>query len=88
MSIPPGEEDRALVTVVPHTTSVRGSRFEAAVSVNFLKAGAFDTQGVLTIPLAKLSRSLGRLKPNELAAVELCLREWLDLPAAPTEGGT
>ena len=88
MSIPPGDEDRALVTVVPHTTSVRGSRFEAAVSVNFLKAGAFDAQGVLTSPLAKLLRSLGTLKPNELAAVEMCLRDWLDLPISPTEAGT
>ena len=87
ISIPPGEEDRALVTV-PHTTGVRGTRFEAAVAVNFLKAGAFDTQGVLTIPSAKLLRSLGRLKSEELGAVELCLREWLDLPASPSDGGT
>jgi mRNA interferase MazF len=36
MSIPAADVDRALVTVVPHTTSARGSRFEAAVSVPFL----------------------------------------------------
>jgi len=34
MSIPAADVDRALVTIVPHTTSARGSRFEAAVSVN------------------------------------------------------
>jgi mRNA interferase MazF len=27
--VPPGEKDRALVTVVPHTTSLRGTEFEA-----------------------------------------------------------
>ncbi|HSF15788.1 MAG TPA: hypothetical protein VLK65_09560 [Vicinamibacteria bacterium] len=28
VNLPPADEDRALVTVVPHTTSVRGTRFE------------------------------------------------------------
>ena len=55
------DEDRALATLVPHTTSVRGSRFEAAVSVSFLKAGAFDAQNLITIPHAKLLRPLGKL---------------------------
>lgn len=32
MSIPAAGVDRALVMLVPHTTSARGSRFEAAVS--------------------------------------------------------
>ena len=50
MSIPAGDVDRALVTLVPHTTSARGSRFEAAVSVPFLRAGVFDAQNLVTIP--------------------------------------
>ena len=29
VSVPPGDVDRALVTIVPHTTSLRNSRFEA-----------------------------------------------------------
>ena len=40
VSVLPGDADRAVVTIVPHTTSLRYSRFEAAVSVPFLKAGA------------------------------------------------
>ena len=36
ISIPALEQDRALVTIVPHTTSSRGSRFEVAVNVRFL----------------------------------------------------
>src|SRR5713101_8059298 len=39
VSIPAEDTDRALVTLVPHTTSPRQSRFEAAVSVPFLRAG-------------------------------------------------
>jgi mRNA interferase MazF len=42
ISIPTLDQDRALVTLVPHTTSVRGSRFEVDVKVKFLRAGAFD----------------------------------------------
>jgi len=33
------DADRALVTIVPHTTSLRGSRFEIPVSVPFGKVG-------------------------------------------------
>lgn len=44
LSQPAEDVDRALVTVVPHTTSVRHSRFEASVPVPFLRPGAFDAQ--------------------------------------------
>jgi mRNA interferase MazF len=47
LSVPPSETERALVTLVPHTTSLRGSRFEVATRVPFLKEGAFDAQGQL-----------------------------------------
>jgi mRNA interferase MazF len=37
-----GDLDRALISVVPHTTSsLRGSQFEVVVPLPFLKAGAF-----------------------------------------------
>ncbi len=61
VSIPANDADRALVTLVPHTTSVRGSRFEAAVQVGFLKAGAFDAQSlVLDVSSAISSSQLQR----------------------------
>lgn len=81
ISIPAHDSDRALVTLVPHTTSVRGSRFEATVPVSFLKAGAFDAQNLITIPHAKLVRALGRLSATQLGAVEAAVRSWLGLPA-------
>ena len=79
MSIPATDTDRALVTLVPHTTSVRGSQFEAAVPVSFLKSGAFDAQNLITIPHAKLLRSLGRLNERQLAVVEAAVRTWLGM---------
>ena len=48
-----GDQDRALITVIPHTTSLRGSAFEAAVPVYFLKSGAFLVQAVTTFPAAR-----------------------------------
>lgn len=79
ISVPAADTDRALATLVPHTTSVRGSRFEAAVPVPFLKSGAFDAQNLVTIPHAKLLRVLGQLTPSQLSAVEVVVRIWLGL---------
>jgi mRNA interferase MazF len=79
VSIPADDADRALVTLVPHTTSVRGSRFEAVVPVGFLKAGAFDAQSIVTIPHARLLHVLGTLNATQLGVVERVLRTWLGL---------
>jgi mRNA interferase MazF len=86
MSIPAEDVDRALVTIVPHTTSARGSRFEAAVSVPFLRAGVFDAQNLVTIPHAKLIRNLGKLSPVQLAVVERALALWLGLALEELRG--
>lgn len=70
-------QDRALVTLVPHTTSVRGSRFEVDVKARFLKSGAFDVQNIITIPYVKLLRKLGELNSEQLTQVEDALLFWL-----------
>jgi mRNA interferase MazF len=85
ISVPANDSDRALATLVPHTTSVRGSRYEAAMSVPFLKAGAFDAQNLITIPHAKLLRVLGKLSSAQLVLVETAVRSWLGL-SAPESG--
>jgi mRNA interferase MazF len=72
LSVPAEDTDRALVTIIPHTTSARGSRFEAAASVSFLRTGVLDAQNIVTIPHAKLIRRLGRLSAAQLAVVERC----------------
>lgn len=70
LSVPVAEQDRALITVVAHTTSPYGSRFEVASITRFLRAGVFDAQNLVTIPRAKLLRKLGVLSPTQLAADE------------------
>jgi mRNA interferase MazF len=82
ISVPATDSDRALATLVPHTTSVRGSRFEASISLPFLKAGAFDAQNLITIPHAKLLRALGQLNSAQLVAVETAVRLRLGLSAS------
>lgn len=79
VSIPAEDIDRALATLVPHTTSVRGSRFEVKIKARYLKDGAFDAQNLVTIPHAKLIRKLGTLQATELASVEDAVRLWLSL---------
>ena len=68
-----------LVTLVPHTTAVRSSRFECPVPVPFLKQGAFDAQGLVTVPTVKLLRRLGYLRPEDLEKVEQTVAAWLRL---------
>ena len=45
ISVPYSDADRALIGVIPHTTAVRGSQFEAVVPARFLGEGAFLVQG-------------------------------------------
>jgi mRNA interferase MazF len=77
ISIPSLIEDRALATLIPHTTSRRGSRFEVDVKIKFLKPGVFDIQNLITIPHAKLLRKLGELNSEQLSQVEKVLLFWL-----------
>ena len=83
LSVPARDEDRSLVTLVPHTTSVRGSRFECKVPVPFLRAGAFDAQNIVTVPIPRLLRCLGSLKQQQIAQVEEVVCRWLGLREAP-----
>ena len=79
LSIAAADEDRALCTLVAHTTSPRGSQFEVPVPTRFLKTGVFDAQNLITVPHAKLIRRLGSLPADQLAAVEAGVRRWLGL---------
>ena len=80
LSVPAtGQNDRVLVTLVTHTTSPRGSEYEVALSVRFLKPGAFDAQNLVTVPHAKLMRKLGVLSAEQLTAVVAAVRRWLGL---------
>jgi mRNA interferase MazF len=73
------DADRALYTVIPRTTALRGSRFEIRVDVPFLKAGAFLVQNPVTIPPPRLVRRLGLLNEEQLARVEAGIKDWFGL---------
>lgn len=79
LSVPASDQDRALVTMVPHTTSPRGSRFEVAIKTNFLKRGVFDVQSLVTIPHAKLMRKMGTLTEEQILDIEDAVCDWLGL---------
>ncbi|HEV3256013.1 MAG TPA: type II toxin-antitoxin system PemK/MazF family toxin [Gemmataceae bacterium] len=67
LSAPTDRQHRLLVTVLPHTTSVQGTRSQVDAEAPFLKAGVFDAQQMLTVPQAKLVRKLGDLPPDQPA---------------------
>jgi mRNA interferase MazF len=67
VSIPVLATDLALVTLVPHTTKARGSRFEVNVETRFLRPGVFDVQNLVTIPSIKLIRKPGILSTEQLS---------------------
>jgi mRNA interferase MazF len=79
LSVPTDPQDRVLVTVVSHTTSVQGTRFEVDARAPCLQPGVFDAQQVLTVPQVKLVRKLGDLPADQLARVEEAVRRWLGL---------
>ena len=75
-----GDIDRAVLTVVPHTTTIRGTEYEAQVNTFFLKPGAFDGQGIQTVPVTRAMRLLGVLKDDQMQQVERVVCKWLALP--------
>ncbi len=79
LSVPFTDQDRSLVCLVPHTTSVRGSRFEVATRVRFLQPGAFDAQSLVTVPTVRLVRRLGALADVQLTDVEAAVLAWLGI---------
>ena len=79
LNVPYGGADRAVVTIVSHTTSLRGSPFEIVVPVPFLRAGAFLSQSIASIPAKHALRRLGILRPEQLVPIENGVRQWLGL---------
>lgn len=77
LSIPFADTDRAVVTVVFHSTALRGSQFEVKVQMPFLKEGAFIAQSLATYPTVRAIRKLGTLNTAQLTAVETAVFQWL-----------
>jgi mRNA interferase MazF len=75
----PNDDELALVTVVAHTTTLRGSHWEHSCLKPFLREGAFHLQQIHSVPVSKLMRKLGDLNAAELMAIGPKLRERLKL---------
>ena len=73
----PAADELDLVTVLLHTTALRGNRWELSIPKPFLKPGAFHLQQVQTISTVKLERRLGALTAEEMDQVRNVLRNRL-----------
>ena len=62
----PAGEELDLVTVLLHTTALRGNRWELNIPKPFLKPGAFHLQQIQTVSTVKLERRLGALTADEM----------------------
>jgi mRNA interferase MazF len=65
----PNDDELALVTVLPHTTALRGNRWEVTIAKPFLKGGAFHLQQIQSVPTVRLMRRLGVLTADEMTDV-------------------
>ena len=65
MSDYPAEEELALVLVIPHTTAIRGNRWEFTCKKSFLKPGVFHLQQIQPVSLNRLETKLRALTTNE-----------------------
>lgn len=75
----PADDELALVTVLPHTTALRGNRWELPLPKHFLKPGAFHLQQVQSVSIARLDRRLGVLTPEEWSKVRERLTVYFGL---------
>jgi mRNA interferase MazF len=77
ISIPFRDDERAVFAVIPHTTALRGGRFEIQIKIPWLQPGAFDVQGLRHVPGAVFVRRLGTLDPNQLNTILHAVKVWL-----------
>ena len=75
----PAADELDIVTVLLHTTSVRGNPWELNITKPFLKPGAFHLQQIQTISTVKLERRLGVLTDEEMDHVRNALKNRLAL---------
>jgi mRNA interferase MazF len=75
----PADDELALLVIVPHTTAVRGNRWEFAVDLPFLRSGAFHLQQIQPVSLGRMERKLGDLAPADLARLRQAIIRLLRL---------
>src|SRR5438309_11898081 len=79
MSDYPADNELALMLIIPHTTAVRGSRWEYPCSKTFLRPGVFHLQQIQPISLPRLELKLGALGADEFRNLKHRLTSLLRL---------
>ena len=69
VSIPLHDDEHAVYANLPHTTALRGGRFEVQVSLRWPQSGASDVEGMRNIPASVLLGRLGALEPAQMEAI-------------------
>ncbi|MHB8523458.1 MAG: type II toxin-antitoxin system PemK/MazF family toxin [Limisphaerales bacterium] len=75
----PADDELDLVTVLLHTTALRGNRWELSIPKPFLKPGAFHLRQIQTVSTVKLERRLGALTTDEMKPVWAALGNRLGI---------
>ena len=81
LAYPQSDDARALVIVAPLTSQIRGQRGEVPLGKPrwLPKVSAVNVQGLASFDRHKLTRRMGLLSVDQLAAVKDSLRELLQL---------
>jgi len=79
VNIPFRDDERAVYAIVPHTSTLRGGRFEVQMSLRWLQSGGFDVQGLRNVPPSVLLRRLGALEPAQMEAILRATKIWLGI---------
>lgn len=79
LSAYPADDELALIVIVPHTTAVRGNRWEFSVSLPFLKPGVFHLQQIQPVSLVRLERKLGTLPAQRFGELRRAIIRQLAL---------
>ncbi len=72
-------QEKAIVSYVVRTTSVRGTRYEVEHRARHFKQGVFDGQSINTDPVDYFMRRLATASDEVLTKVEDAVRHWLAL---------
>lgn len=75
----PADDELALMVIVPHTTAIRGNRWEFDAGLPFLAPGVFHLQQVQPVSLSRLVKKLGNMPVAGLGALRRRLATELDL---------
>jgi mRNA interferase MazF len=73
----PADDELAMITVLPHTTALKGNQWELTIPKPFLKSGAFHLQQIQSVSVAYLMRRIGALSDDEMRRVTVRLRDRL-----------